>query len=200
MEIEYKFALDSPEQGEMIIADVEKTIKTENKHDITMSSAYYDNESGSLSGAGYSLRIRQENELTVCCIKRTSKKLLSGLSRREEYEFPCTGIEDAVEKMADNGIPEKAAALCRQNLVTIAHICYTRTAMTADTGDAVCEIAFDRGRFGSGEAICEIELEFVSGSENGFMRFARSFGKKYSLSPQNLSKLARAVFLQSGRN
>lgn len=199
MELEYKFALDSAARGEEIAAQIESKASVLKRRDINMASIYYDTVSGSLSRSGYSLRIRQENDETVCCVKSAAKKAFPGLARREEYECPCTDIRDGIEKISAEGVPVEFIKLLREDVKVIAQMNFLRTALTLDIGGAVCEFAFDRGAFGTGDELCELELEFKEGDEEKFIRYAKAFGKAFRLHPQNFSKLARALFLAGGK-
>ena len=65
-------------------------------------------------------------------------------------------------------------------------------------GDTVCELALDEGtlRHGGRTApLCEIELEYVAGSEDAFHSLAAELAEYLSLVPEPESKLVRAMKL-----
>ena len=66
----------------------------------------------------------------------------------------------------------------------------------ADDAPFTAEFAIDVGTLGNARGMQpfeELELEFKSGDEAAFHRFAAQLSTRFSLAPQPLSKLARAV-------
>ena len=64
--------------------------------------------------------------------------------------------------------------------------------------NTVCELALDQGTLRHGEKtapLCEIELEYVAGSEDAFHALAAELADHLSLMPEPDSKLARAMQL-----
>ena len=58
---------------------------------------------------------------------------------------------------------------------------------------AQAELAFDRGLFNGKEPFCEVELELKGGSAAALEKAARRLELELGLSPEPLSKLARAL-------
>ena len=196
MEIEYKYQLENAEQGKRIIADLhEKQPEIiGSEREIEMVSTYFDSVSGSLSGAGYTLRLRRENDESVCCVKYDTEKRTDGLSRRIEHECMAKTVEDGI-KVLSKLLREEFSTYCSEGLKPSAVMRFTRTAVELVLKDMHCELAFDRGFFGEGEKaqpFFELEVEYKSGSTDTFAVLAKSIGALYSLKPENRSKLARA--------
>ena len=65
-------------------------------------------------------------------------------------------------------------------------------------GDTVCEMALDEGKLrhnGKSAPLCEIELEYVAGSEDTFHALAAELAQQLDLVVEPTSKLARAMAL-----
>ena len=65
-------------------------------------------------------------------------------------------------------------------------------------GDTVCEMALDEGELrhnGKSAPLCEIELEYVAGSEDTFHALAAELAQQLDLVVEPTSKLARAMAL-----
>ena len=196
MELEYKFILESQDQGREIEKDLRERFGSGagEKRVIAMDSSYYDSPCHGLSAAGYTLRMRSENGERVCCVKYGHAKDSSGLFRRAEYECAADNIEEGARKL-EAKVGGDFAGLCTRGFVTVAHVGFVREAVTLKLDGAVCELALDSGHFGEGERrepFCELELEYKSGDESQFKFFALRLAVLYGLKPQTLSKFARA--------
>jgi len=200
MELEYKFALDSAEQGtriaEALVSGTFDGVCVTDQKRIEMASTYYDTASGSLSRAGYALRLRQENDVRVCCVKFDKQVTSDGLARRGEIECECQTLTDGVRGLIARGAPAEFAVLCGEEFAVKATMRFTRRAYTLETGAVQCELAIDSGCFGEADAavpFCELEIELKDGDEAEFLMICKKIAEKYALKPQALSKLARAL-------
>lgn len=201
MEIEFKYLLEDSAQGEFIIADLQEKYPEifGSKRDIKMVSTYYDSVSGSLLNARYTLRLRMENEESICCVKYDSVKRTDGLSKRVELECAAADISDGVKELSKR-LPQEFLTYCSEGLKISAVMSFTRTAVELMLKDMKCELAFDRGFFGGGEnaqPFFELEIEYKSGNTESFIALAKTIGTLYSLKPENRSKLARARLLNN---
>ena len=69
---------------------------------------------------------------------------------------------------------------------------------TLQEDDTVCEMALDEGELrhnGKAAPLCEIELEYVAGSEDTFHALAAELAQQLDLVVEPTSKLARAMAL-----
>lgn len=148
---------------------------------IRMESSYFDTADGMLRNKKAALRLRRENERTVCCMKL----------RGEEEST------DGLRQLPEKGAPE---ALCGEllhaELKEICTVSFRRCAVLLQEQDTVCELALDKGelrREGRSAPLCEIELEYVAGDEKAFHALAAELADQLDLVPENESKLARAM-------
>ena len=73
-----------------------------------------------------------------------------------------------------------------------------RCAVLLQEDDTVCEMALDEGELrhnGKSAPLCEIELEYVAGSEDTFHALAAELAQQLDLVVEPTSKLARAMAL-----
>ena len=125
MELEYKFILESQDQGREIEKDLRERFGSGagEKRVIAMDSSYYDSPCHGLSAAGYTLRMRSENGERVCCVKYGHAKDASGLFRRAEYECAADSIEEGARKLAAK-IGGDFAGLCARGVTYVEDIYY----------------------------------------------------------------------------
>lgn len=167
---------------------------------IRMRSRYYDTADRLLARQGVGLRLRQENDQSVCCMKIRGKAADDnadcGLRQRAEYQCNALTITEGLALLPTEGAP---VALCREAaaapLELICEVDFTRCAILIQHDNTVCEMACDRGEMRREDRrapLCEIELEFVAGDEAVFHQIAAKLAGKLSLVPEPESKLARA--------
>ena len=166
---------------------------------IHMQSQYYDTLDGLLSRQQAALRLRRENARSVCCLKMNNQNTPEGMRAHEEYQCDAETVQDGLRGQPDKGAPR---ALCDQALAAplemICNVDFRRCAVLLQEGDTVCELALDEGtlRHGGRTApLCEIELEYVAGSEDAFHSLAAELAEYLSLVPEPESKLVRAMQL-----
>ena len=81
---------------------------------IRMESSYFDTADGMLRNKKAALRLRRENERTVCCMKlRGEEESTDGLRAHEEYQCDAGTLEDGLRQLPEKGAPE---ALCGELL------------------------------------------------------------------------------------
>ena len=164
---------------------------------LTMSAVYYDTADRLLSHQKTGLRIRQENDQSVCCLKITEKNK-DGLSLRYEYEVSAADILEGLEKLPAVGAP---VSLCRQLLqsgvIPICRTDFVRKAYICTFPEFSMELALDQGYFNETVPFSELEAEQKSGEFAAFYDFCQNLQDQYSLIPQPLSKLARAMAPQA---
>jgi inorganic triphosphatase YgiF len=199
MEREYKWKASAEIQRRMRedtqIADLCTACR-----ELHMQAVYYETADGMLRREQAALRLRRENDSTVCCMKM-GKRTVGTCTVREEYETEAADIRDGLRRLPAAGAP---AALCEAllhaELRELAHNDFHRTALTLqfESDGAVCtaELALDGGQLGNADAeiaFTEAELEYKDGSTDAFCALAALIAERYALEPQPLSKLARAI-------
>lgn len=170
-----------------------------------MRATYYDTPDRTLRARKIGLRLRQENGVSVCCMKkRGGERTADGLHAHAEYECPASSIEEGLSTLPAQGAdPVLCAELAHAGLIPICRTSFRRLARLADGGAFTAELAFDQGTLASGgreTPFSEIELELKSGDAAAFRAFGESLARMHGLMPQPLSKLARALQLSETEN
>lgn len=168
---------------------------------LQLQNTYYDTPNQDLRAQGIALRIRKQGRLRLQTVK-CAGIVSGGLSSRPEWETPYNGRFDfsAVD-----------AAEIRHQLETLAHLPGYRATLETNFSRHVwhwqpedgtdIEIVIDRGHIVAGgreEAICEIELELVSGAPTRLLDLVAHLGTLAPLFPAPLSKATRGSRLLSG--
>lgn len=163
-----------------------------------MDARYYDTADGLLRAQKAGLRLRLENGRGVCCLK-CGGGVLGAQHTREEYECAAETVAAGLAALPAHGAPQ---ALCQTLLARgVQEICqvrFTRRALLVRKGEMTAELALDCGtlsRDGRSSPLCEIELEHKSGDPAAFTALANALSDAFPLTPQPLSKLARAAAL-----
>lgn len=164
-----------------------------------MAAEYFDTPDEMLRNSGAALRLRRENDRTVCCMKRTVQRE-GAQALREEYEVTADSLQEGLRLLPDAGAPRDFCLfLALLTLNPFAKTDFIRNCWllsVADDAPFTAEFAIDVGTLGNARGMQpfeELELEFKSGDEAAFHRFAAQLSTRFSLVPQPLSKLARAV-------
>lgn len=163
---------------------------------IRMQTTYFDTLDGSLSKAKATLRLRQENDITVCTLKTP---LPDG--SRGEWECPAEDIHTGIRALLGLGAPAALLSPVEANLIPVCGARFTRLAAEVPTADGTAELALDQGvLLGGGREIplCEVEVELKSGSDGAALAFARQLAQQFGLSEEKYSKFRRAMDLAAG--
>lgn len=198
MEIEYKWEIEDPKLVDSIMSSELLAGTLASRHEIRMQAVYYDTPASDVYAMHGGLRIRKENETSICCLKMSAESLEACKTRRE-YEVAAQTIEDGLIKLPQAGAPQEVCErLLAGKPAPICETAFTRQACRLQFGDFDAELAFDFGEMHRNEKtalIHEIELEYVSGSQESFHAFAAELQEQFTLIVQPLSKLARAMSL-----
>lgn len=165
---------------------------------IQMESSYYDTADGLLRENRAALRLRRENDRSVCCMKlRGEEHNTAGLRAHAEYQCDAETLAEGLAKLPEKGAPKELCETLRSaKLHEICTVSFRRCAVLLQEKDTVCELALDQGelhRDGRSAPLCEIELEYVAGDEAAFHTLAADLADQLDLTPENESKLARAM-------
>ena len=198
MEMEYKWDMADPLLAQSMLSSELVSQAIEDQREIHMEAIYYDTLASDVYAMHGGLRIRRENDTSVCCLKMSAESTEACKTRRE-YEVFAQSIEEGLEKLSQAGAPQDVCErLLAGGPVPICSTAFARHACTLACADFRAELAFDAGemhRNGRTAPIHEIELEYVSGSEDSFHAFAAELEEQFTLIVQPLSKLARAMSL-----
>ena len=192
MAIEYELKFRATEE---IQAEILKDVAGEETV-FQMHTTYYDTPEGSLSDRRYTLRRRMENGISVCTLKAPAQG-----HGRGEWEIPCDSIEAAIPVLCNMGAPADLQPLTANGVIEVCGAKFTRIAKAVTFGEAVLELALDRGILtGGGKEIplCEVEVELKAGTPALADQYARILSVKYGLTPEKDSKFRRALALYKG--
>ena len=201
MEREYKWMI--PQETLPELADFLHRAGTRLSQDtLHMSAVYYDTADSLVYKNGAALRIRRENDRSVCCMKRTRKKE-GAQALREEYEVEAESLSEGLEKLPDAGAPRDFCDMLRQQTFReLGRTDFIRNCYLLQIGEAAsftAELAVDVGSLGAKAHMQPFEeLELKSGDTAAFIAFAEMLEQKFSLVPQMRSKLARAIAAAEG--
>lgn len=204
MEVEYKW--DLTDAGGLAALDAAEKLSPyiRGSKDIAMHATYYDTVDGDVFALRGGLRRREENGVSVCSLK-LEVEVSDGRATREEYEVACDDIRKALGLLPEAGAPRDVCEkLAAKELKVNCETEFDRRAFSLAAGtqgaeDAFeAELAFDEGvlrREGREREFREMELEHKGGSLDAFNDFALDIQDTAHLTPQPLSKLARAMSL-----
>ncbi len=179
-ELEFKYKA-SPEIQAKLAADFAPF------RQIEMQTTYFDTADHALSARHATLRLRQENDMCICTLKTP---LPDG--SRGEWECEAATIQEGIAKLP------QAAALVTGPVAPVCGAAFTRLAALVPTADGTAELALDRGILSGGGRelpLCEVEIEYKSGSDAAARALAVTIAQKYGLMPEKKSKFARAMAL-----
>jgi len=195
-EIEIKLEVTDPGSLEMVLADPAIKNSLGVFQTIPMTTVYYDTEDYSLSRKHWTLRLRQEGELSVATLKLPMGGR-GGFSIRGEWECEAATIEQAIPLLQEAGAPPVLPSLLDgKPLIPVCGAQFTRKAALLTLSDGTqAELAIDTGVLSGNGRIaqfCELELELKSGEESAMRQLADYLARTYQLAGQPLSKHARA--------
>ncbi len=163
---------------------------------ISMETSYYDTQDLKLAMHQWTLRRRMENNVSVCTFKRPRDD-----GSRAEWEVEAASIMEGVMKLCQAGADWELMRIASGGLVQTCGARFTRLAATLEIPGGKVELALDQGvLLGGGREVtlCEVEVEFKSGSQEAALRFAVTLAEAYGLQPEPRSKYSRAKALAKG--
>lgn len=187
-EFELKYA--ATKQVQRIIAQ-----RFGNFQEIRMETTYFDTPEGSFSAHKRTLRLRKENDMTVCTLKTP---LPDG--SRGEWECEADDIQEGLARLVAMGAPAEVKDAAGR-LIPVCGARFTRLAAEIPTADGVAELALDHGYLlGGGKEmpLCEVEVELKSGSDEAAMALATQLAEEFGLKTESRSKFRRAMGLATG--
>ena len=163
---------------------------------IAMETTYYDTPQGDLAARRVTLRRRYENGKSVCTLKTPAENGIRG-----EWEVEAETIEEAIPVLCKLSGWEELPVLAAKGVHPTCGARFTRLAVTLTLAECAVELALDEGvLLGGGREVtlCEVEVEFKSGSQEAALRFAVTLAEAYGLQPEPRSKYSRAKALAKG--
>ena len=144
MEKEYKWRADEKLLGQALLW-ASSRIGSQSRT-INMESSYFDTADGLLKEHQAALRLRRENDRSVCCMKLRNTDTPDGMRAHEEYQCEAVSLLDGLRRLPELGAPndlcERALAADLQEICTVS---FRRCAVLLQEGDTVCEMALDEG-------------------------------------------------------
>ena len=159
---------------------------------IQMDAVYYDTADRLLREQRIGMRLRQENGVSVFCVK-TGGKVVNGLHTHAEYEYPASTLAEGLAQL-----PDELSMLRRTDYAPICGTHIRRTAVVLTAKDFTAELTFDEGALEGGAnraPLSEIECEQKTGDPAAFDAFGTALANEFLLRAEPLSKLARALAL-----
>ena len=198
MEIEYKWELPSEDVLAGLLSDAAIAPMLGEPCTLRMRATYYDTVAEDVRRMRGGLRIRQENDESVCCLKLAAQ--VSGACKaRQEFEVSARDIADGLKRLPEMGAPaDVCEMLFAAGLQPTCETDFMRREYVLACDDFTAALAIDTGemrRQGRSAPIHELELEYLGGSEEAFHACATRMQERFGLETQPLSKLARAMVL-----
>ena len=165
-----------------------------------LKNRYFDTPDFALRQFDIGLRIREnqhgDKEQTV----KLAGQVVGGLHSRPEYNVNTQQNTPDLSLFEQNIWPEGFQSLAiNERLVTLFSTDFHRSAFeVTDNNNNKIELVFDKGEIrsaGKSEAICEIELELLSGDVDGLFELAKVLFNHLTMRPGMLSKAARGYHL-----
>lgn len=207
MEIELKYLLKDRNEADRILEDdIVSGVKDPDSFEtLDMHAVYYDTEDLALTKSGIAIRVRREGEYYVATMKDKGTSA-SGLHRRREINVRLDNkamIEEPdVTIFSESEEYEELLMIAgKDKLTPLLEMEFERRQVKIDTGSSISELSVDDGVMkanGKELPIMELELELYSGDEEEMTRFGEKLAEKYSLTPEDRSKFARAFALIEG--
>ena len=200
IEQELKYAITNAGDLDAIIAwNGVLDYTTQPVQEIQMESHYFDTAHGDLSARRWTLRQRNENQISVIGLKTPGEKH-STLQVRGEWECQGAKPDDCIETLVALGAPKDLPNLISgKPLVEICGATFLRKSLQLFLeDDTQVELAVDTGILTgsvSSMDLKELELELKNGSVKVMEEFSQKLASHFSLEIQPLSKFARAFSL-----
>ena len=195
MEIEIKLEPVEPALAAVIFDDIALLPPAGEEERIQMRTTYYDDPAGSFRARKQTLRLRQENDLSVC----TFKTALEDLAR---LELDCQApdiVSGAAQLAVHPDLPESAKnALLGGVFLPRCGAQFLRRTRLCRVEGATFHLCLDEGQLEKGELtvpLCEIELELAEGDVSALQRTAQRLMAVYCLPLCTKSKQQRALEL-----
>lgn len=198
-EIELKLLIAPEAHGQLLSNSLLKDSRGAGQCSSQFQNTYFDTVDQRLHRACVSLRIRENQGRYIQTLKIRGQSR-NGLSRRGEWEWPLE------EERLDTALlqtvwPDSLINIDFSELKPAFNTEFQRTAFTLNWNkqhSACVELSLDVGEVRAGslrEAISEVEIELVSGSEKALHEIAEQLRLSVALEPCDISKAERGYAL-----
>jgi len=160
-----------------------------------LKNVYFDTADWQLNAQKIALRVRKNGECYIQTLK-TKGQSVNGLSRRGEWEWNISEPKLAVPYLKQ--CEAWPSSVNPEALMVVFETNFIRHQIELEWQGAIIELAFDQGEIlskGHIEKINEIELELLSGNENGLHLLYGKLQTNLSLEPSDISKAERGYRL-----
>lgn len=199
METELKFAAPMEILEDLWQDDEIRQRMTEPIRRLEMHTRYFDTPDRIVRANRWTLRIREENGVSIACCKSAGSRD-GALSAHEEWEVEARTVAEALPKLVGIGAPEALLALDPKTLTVTCTAAFTRECAVLELEDGcLAELAADLGVLSGeteSEPLSEVELELKGGPLEPMQAWAEDLAERYGLTPEPRSKLARALALK----
>ena len=168
---------------------------------LRVQDTYYDTLDLTLKQRRVAIRARQQGQLALRTVKASVSEQ-GALSQRREWERP--GREGAWDfGDIDHAATRHLLENCCAQLQPVFHTDFQRHAWRVSYGDAVIEVAYDRGHIASGarrQNLKEIEFELLKGQPDDLFACALELQQAFSLRPisGNKAETGYRLYLNAG--
>ena len=202
-EIEIKAIVDRAELDFLLRQPwLQKLLRPGGGRVLHIVSTYYDTPSGAFRRNGVAYRVRDKGDGTYeATAKRTLKKE-GGLSRRLELNRALLDLTPLLTGCAELGLGLDLSELAAKEggIEPLFTVEVDRTLYVIEEGTLTAELAVDRGSIttpaGQREAIDEVELELMKGSEEDLQKLFARIAETVPLKEEERSKFARGLTLR----
>ena len=197
-ELELKLAVTPRELKRLRADPLIRSLATQRANTKRLHSTYFDTKALELRQRGMSLRIRQIGRRRVQTLKVPGHGE-SGLQHYREYEAEVASEQPNVELIQDDHLRELLYADgLASRLEPLFVTAFSRAAVPLKLDDSEVELALDQGEIlanGHRLAICEAELELVSGDSERILELALALHKRIGFRLETRTKAARGYQL-----
>ncbi len=200
MEIELKYGIDDQNIFLQIWNDTTFEVVEGTKKAKKFKTVYYDTDDFRLKEGKVALRIRDTGDDIIATLK-TLITAEYNFHRREEIEVLINDIPQNIDieifEAKKIGLDLKKI-IGTKKLIPFMHTEIERKMFHVKNGDSIIDVALDIGKVvtNTNEAsISEMELELVSGPENGLLSLGKQFEGKYKLRPEVKTKYEKGLDL-----
>jgi inorganic triphosphatase YgiF len=201
METELKLSLSAPDLPRLLA----HPLLAQAGHTQRLLNTYFDTPDLALQQRRMAVRERLAGEQWLLTVK-TAGQSQNGLSRRQEWEGPTTPGALQFDSLVDDAELAQEMMALRPNLRALFCTDFERQRWVVNHAGAQIEVALDQGRIhvpGTylSEQLLEVELELLSGPEDGLMVLADTLRQTPQgpvlLVPSDASKAQRGMALWS---
>jgi inorganic triphosphatase YgiF len=201
METELKLSLSAPDLPRLLA----HPLLAQAGHTQRLLNTYFDTPDLALQQRRMAVRERLAGEQWLLTVK-TAGQSQNGLSRRQEWEGPTTPGALQFDKLVDDAALAQDLMSLRPDLSALFCTDFERQRWVVNHAGAKVEVALDQGHIhvpgtDLSEQLLEVELELLSGPEDGLMVLADTLRQTPQgpvlLVPSDASKAQRGMALWS---